>query len=528
MLSIGLGGAGLSHAEVVTWTRAVAAANSSAVVTPEPAGSSSKVLFVRVRPSDPTPQEKAAQAALAQAQETQRATLEKLAEYRTYAELQAKLAQVKAEKEALMIAQNQVAQATAATEARLREETRRELVHANEKSNLMQTNTLEALKAQTVITGMKLEALREDTNQQLASYVSAVSSSVQNIAANQQQLAGIAKAVSSKVNEISANQEQLASYASAVSSSVQEIATQQQQQTALIEAKAAAISNSMVTPAQVEAIAANTLEEATPQIQAVAVDTLRNAKGYIRTVARGAVADESDPAMQQALESAASRVLSSDGKVAFAIRRAVLTELDNVTQGAISTTQTPVAEARTRLGDVAAIAPSAGGQPIIGEGLATAQAPSKVEEEALDSTRLRLARLLTPQMQPTTPADNPTGAATLSPAYGNGTASLSRSKRRTDLMNIRQYRVVVHEDQQTIPDMLNKIVSRAAPFAGEWEIKWKISEENKDILTEKFSLDAETTFEDFVSYLAQYLLNDRGVKISFSLFDRERVMLVSD
>ena len=39
-----------------------------------------------------------------------------------------------------------------------------------------------------------------------------------------------------------------------------------------------------------------------------------------------------------------------------------------------------------------------------------------------------------------------------------------------------------------------------------------------DILQEKFSLDAETTFEEFVNYLASYMVNERGVKLSFSLF----------
>jgi hypothetical protein len=76
--------------------------------------------------------------------------------------------------------------------------------------------------------------------------------------------------------------------------------------------------------------------------------------------------------------------------------------------------------------------------------------------------------------------------------------------------------------------MLEKIIARAEPFTGPWEVRWKLKPENQDLMTEKFSLDAETTFAEFVSYLAQYLLNDRGVKLSFALFDRERVVLVSD
>jgi hypothetical protein len=75
---------------------------------------------------------------------------------------------------------------------------------------------------------------------------------------------------------------------------------------------------------------------------------------------------------------------------------------------------------------------------------------------------------------------------------------------------------------------MNEVMTRAEPFTGPWKIKWKISDENKDILSTKFSLDTETSFDEFVSYLAQYLVNDRGVKITFSLFDRDRVIVISD
>jgi len=141
----------------------------------------------------------------------------------------------------------------------------------------------------------------------------------------------------------------------------------------------------------------------------------------------------------------------------------------------------------------------------------------------LEAARLRLGRLLEPGAGPLRVANLPT-----QPTPEARALSVQRARTRTDLMNLRDYKVVVHEDGQTLPQILDKIITRAEPFTGPWQVRWKLKPDNQDLLTEKFSLDVETTFGEFASYLAQYLLNDRGVKLSFALFDRERVVLVSD
>jgi hypothetical protein len=234
--------------------------------------------------------------------------------------------------------------------------------------------------------------------------------------------------------------------------------------------------------------------------QALALQNLVAAKPYLQTIARGAVAD-ADPAMQHALGQAVGKALAEqDSPAAFSIRKAVVDELSAATQGAIS-------PPTTRLGND--LEPAAGPQ------------------EQLDAARLRLGRLLAPGAATPEPGRQVASLPSVQPPEVAG-VSLQRARVRTDLMNLRDYKVVVHEDGQTLPDILSKVMKRAEPFTGPWQLKWKVSQENQDLLTEKFSLDAETTFDEFVSYLAQYLLNDRGVKLSFSLFDRERVVLVSD
>lgn len=288
-------------------------------------------------------------------------------------------------------------------------------------------------------------------------------------------------------------------------------------------------------PEQIRAIAEQTVADSTPEFRALALKTMQESQDYIRTIARTAVQDK-DPAMQSALANAARDVITKDDRVVFAIRKAVAEQLQGVATDSASTAPdgTPVVPA-VRLGPDHAAA-AAGG---MGE-----------DGEQLDPNRVRIAQLLAPgSTQPAT--DSARMAATLaaiSPAAGqvlqtSGTipvgaggqqswstpgTSLMRSRNRADWMDIRQYKVVVHEDDQTLEELLSKVLNRAEPFTGPWHIRWKISEQNKQVLEEKFSLDAETTFEEFVSYLAQYVVNDRGVKLSFSLFDNERIIVVSD
>lgn len=277
-----------------------------------------------------------------------------------------------------------------------------------------------------------------------------------------------------------------------------------------------------IEPAQIRAIAEQTVAESTPEFRALALQTLKEGQDYIRSVARSAVQDK-DPGMTAALADAARDVITRDDKVVFAIRKAVADELQGLVTGA--DTEQPATGARTTLGPDHTLG----------------------EAEQLDPNRLRIAQLLAPEGGLARDAAQ-RGAftdaqlAALSPAAGNeggavlggqqswsaqGT-SLMRGRNRADWMDIRQYKVVVHQDNQTLESLLAGVLKHAEPFTGPWQIRWKISDQNRDLMTEKFSLDAEAPFEEFVSYLAQYIVNDRGVKLSVSLFDNERIIVISD
>ena len=88
--------------------------------------------------------------------------------------------------------------------------------------------------------------------------------------------------------------------------------------------------------------------------------------------------------------------------------------------------------------------------------------------------------------------------------------------------------MVVHVENKKLEDILKDLLTKAEPYVGPWEIKWKLKKGNMDILRERFSLDAETTFETFASYLSSYVSRYRGFGLSFNLFEAERVLVITD
>jgi hypothetical protein len=95
-------------------------------------------------------------------------------------------------------------------------------------------------------------------------------------------------------------------------------------------------------------------------------------------------------------------------------------------------------------------------------------------------------------------------------------------------IDLQDYQVVVHAENESLENILGDIVHSASPFAGQWKLQWKLKSEHQDILDEKFSLNAETTFSDFANYVSSYVFSYRGFKLSFNLFDKERIILVTD
>ena len=106
--------------------------------------------------------------------------------------------------------------------------------------------------------------------------------------------------------------------------------------------------------------------------------------------------------------------------------------------------------------------------------------------------------------------------------------SRTRMGSPADWVTLEEYHVVVHEDNRMLRDLIYDLMVRAEPFVGPWQVKWKLSPENEDVLSERFSLDAETTFGNFVNYLSEYLSGYRGFRLRFDIFNSERILVITD
>ena len=94
--------------------------------------------------------------------------------------------------------------------------------------------------------------------------------------------------------------------------------------------------------------------------------------------------------------------------------------------------------------------------------------------------------------------------------------------------NIREAQVRVHAENRPFQGLIEDVVDELEPRVGPWRVQWKLTRENRDLLTERFSLNTETTFEQFISSVASFILNYRGLELNFSLFEKDRVLVISD
>ena len=109
---------------------------------------------------------------------------------------------------------------------------------------------------------------------------------------------------------------------------------------------------------------------------------------------------------------------------------------------------------------------------------------------------------------------------------GTGRNSAPILTNSADWIPLEDYRVVLHVENLPFEKILQDVLTEAAPYVGPWEVRWRIPKEHEDILLERFSLDTETTFDQFVAYLKDYILNYRGIEIKFELYEAERIMVV--
>ena len=89
-------------------------------------------------------------------------------------------------------------------------------------------------------------------------------------------------------------------------------------------------------------------------------------------------------------------------------------------------------------------------------------------------------------------------------------------------------RVVMDVENESLRDVVGRIVGQAAEHTGEWTVKWRLKPENASIPDEHVNLTAEAPFGQFVDLLSERVRNMTGVQLYLTAYNESRVILVTD
>lgn len=88
--------------------------------------------------------------------------------------------------------------------------------------------------------------------------------------------------------------------------------------------------------------------------------------------------------------------------------------------------------------------------------------------------------------------------------------------------------VIVRANNQTLPDLVESILAQTKPQAGEWHAEFQLTTQNSYILSEKWSLTAETPLEKVLESLTSQIKAAHGVTLTFTQFPQSRLVIVTD
>jgi hypothetical protein len=93
---------------------------------------------------------------------------------------------------------------------------------------------------------------------------------------------------------------------------------------------------------------------------------------------------------------------------------------------------------------------------------------------------------------------------------------------------LQEIRVVVDVENDSLRDIMHKVVGQAARYTGPWQVKWRLKPENAALLDERVNLTAEAKFGDFINLLTERVKNMSGVQLFVTTFNESRIIMVAD
>lgn len=88
--------------------------------------------------------------------------------------------------------------------------------------------------------------------------------------------------------------------------------------------------------------------------------------------------------------------------------------------------------------------------------------------------------------------------------------------------------VQINIENQTLENVVDRVVDSARETSGNWQVKWRLSPENNYIREERVNITAETDLNGFMKFLADRVNNMTGVQLFVTVFDKAHIIVISD
>lgn len=154
---------------------------------------------------------------------------------------------------------------------------------------------------------------------------------------------------------------------------------------------------------------------------------------------------------------------------------------------------------------------------------AEADAAYAAAQKAFQATAVNNANAVKPKEEPTQRSNVPEVMIFSDPAK-EMVAGTSNPKN----IALQEIRVIIDVENDSLRDIMHKVIAQAARYSGPWQVKWRLKPENAALLDERVNLTAEAKFGDFVNLLTERVKNMSGVQLFITTFNESRIIMVAD
>ena len=110
----------------------------------------------------------------------------------------------------------------------------------------------------------------------------------------------------------------------------------------------------------------------------------------------------------------------------------------------------------------------------------------------------------------------------------NNAIPVATSNAGTATTPIGKVRLNVNLENMPLERVMENVIQTVSSKSGQWNIRWRLKNENERLRTERVNINAETDFETFMAYLMERINNTTGVQLYVKVFEGSRLIIIAD